>query len=137
MSLEKNIKPRPFICVFFFVFVFFSFKTLHSKMSTVFLSEDGHGVREKSSFGPAPPHPLYVQGMAAFKSSGISLSDKSIIDKRDLLNNPPPLKGLPEIAPFITMEIPTSAENGTGKVTLTLLRPKGSENEILSVAVYL
>jgi acetyl esterase len=35
------------------------------------------------------------------------------------------------------MEIPTSAENGTGKVTLTLLRPKGSENEILPVAVYL
>ncbi|ORZ11544.1 alpha/beta hydrolase fold-domain-containing protein [Absidia repens] len=106
-------------------------------MSTVFLSEDGPGMKTKSSSGPAPAHPLYVQGMAAFKSSGISLADRSIIDKRDLLNNPPPPKGLPEIAPIITKEIPTSAENGTGKVTLTLLRPKGSENEILPVAVYL
>jgi acetyl esterase len=98
-------------------------------MSTEF--KDGHDAMTRSS--PAPPHPSYVQGLAAFKRSGISFADRNITDKRDLLNNPPPPKDLPKVAPIITKEILTAG----GKVSLTLTRPKGSEDEVLPVAVYL
>ncbi|KAI8334564.1 alpha/beta hydrolase fold-domain-containing protein [Chlamydoabsidia padenii] len=53
-----------------------------------------------------------------------------------MLNNPPPYENLPQVAPHVIKEIPTTAENGTGKVTLTLVRPKGSENNTLPVAIY-
>jgi acetyl esterase len=54
-----------------------------------------------------------------------------------LLNDPPPAGNLPEVAPLETKVIPTSAENGTGTVTITLVRPKGTENDALPLAVYM
>lgn len=85
----------------------------------------------------APAAPAYYEAVALIRAAPFSLTDDDILEKRHLINNPPPAEDLPEVAPLETKVIPTSAENGTGTVTLTLVRPKGTESDILPLAVYL
>ncbi|ORZ09861.1 lipase [Absidia repens] len=73
------------------------------------------------------------------KASGISISSVPVVQLRELIDQrlaatPQAIK---QVAPIVEKVIPTTADNGTGNIKLTILRPVGSENEILPVAVYL
>ncbi|ORZ06894.1 alpha/beta hydrolase fold-domain-containing protein [Absidia repens] len=88
----------------------------------------------------APAAPAYAKMIAEMNAAGFSLRSTPLLDLRAYGNLPVPLPGgvaMPQTAPVEEKIIPTDAENGTGTVTLTVLRPVGTENEILPVAIYL
>ncbi|CAO3590307.1 unnamed protein product [Absidia cylindrospora] len=88
----------------------------------------------------APAAPAYAKMIVELNAVRFTLRNMPLTDLRAYGNLPVPLPegvAMPQTAPVEEKVIPTNAENGTGTLKLTVLRPVGSENEILPVAIYL
>ncbi|CAO3596076.1 unnamed protein product [Absidia cylindrospora] len=88
---------------------------------------------------PSPAHPVYRASMDAMKASGVSLSSLPVVQLREFIDQhlAAAPQAIEKVAPVVEKVIPTTADNGTGNIKLTILRPAGSENDILPVAVYI